>query len=113
MWVNVFQVELHTDLEGKLPVKIIDMVDKMEYKYYPNKCTGFVQQVSIPNNWLKILYVGLPTWNEGIDNTNSVCWKCRLMNDVFCDMILRTHIKKMRILVTIYVKEHNTKWFTK
>ena len=42
-------MELHTDLEGKLPVKIIDMVDKLEYRNHPNKCTGFFHQVSIPN----------------------------------------------------------------
>ena len=40
------QVELHTDLEAKLPWKVIDMVDKSEYKYYPNKCAGYIESVS-------------------------------------------------------------------
>ena len=39
-------MELHTDLEAKLPWKVIDMVDKSEYKYYPNKCAGYIESVS-------------------------------------------------------------------
>ncbi|XP_052283274.1 transient receptor potential cation channel subfamily A member 1-like isoform X2 [Dreissena polymorpha] len=34
------QVELHTSLERKLPMRLLNMVDKAEYTYYPNKCSG-------------------------------------------------------------------------
>lgn len=40
------KVELHTDLERKLPIRILDMVDKPEYTYFPNKCMGHLQKVS-------------------------------------------------------------------
>ena len=30
------QVELHTDLEKKLPTRLLEWVDKNEYKVYPN-----------------------------------------------------------------------------
>ena len=30
------QVEIHTDWERKLPVRLLEMVDKTEYKVYPN-----------------------------------------------------------------------------
>lgn len=39
------QVELHTDLERKLPFRILDMVDKPEYTYYPNKCMSHVEKL--------------------------------------------------------------------
>ena len=40
-------MELHTNLERKLPLKILDMVDKSEYAYYPNRCTGYLRRVGI------------------------------------------------------------------
>ncbi|XP_060594443.1 transient receptor potential cation channel subfamily A member 1-like isoform X2 [Ruditapes philippinarum] len=39
------QVELHTDLERKLPFKILDVVDKAEYTFYPNKCIGHLEKI--------------------------------------------------------------------
>ena len=39
------QVELHTNLEAKLPLKLLEMVDKPEYTYYPNKCSGQLSKV--------------------------------------------------------------------
>ncbi|XP_052283272.1 transient receptor potential cation channel subfamily A member 1-like [Dreissena polymorpha] len=41
------QVELHTSLERRLPFRLLDMVDKSEYTYYPNKCSGRFDGVSI------------------------------------------------------------------
>ena len=44
----IFQVELHTDLEGKIPRSILKYVDKTDYKVYP-KCTGNIfSRVGIP-----------------------------------------------------------------
>ncbi|XP_045160098.2 transient receptor potential cation channel subfamily A member 1-like isoform X2 [Mercenaria mercenaria] len=39
------QVELHTDLERKLPFRILEMVDKSEYTYYPNKCASVLSKL--------------------------------------------------------------------
>ncbi|KAL4235703.1 Transient receptor putative cation channel subfamily A member 1 [Mactra antiquata] len=39
------QVQLHTDLESKLPLRILDVVDKSEYTYYPNKCIGHIRKM--------------------------------------------------------------------
>ncbi|WAR23312.1 TRPA1-like protein [Mya arenaria] len=38
-------VELHTSLERRLPLKILDMVDKSELVYFPNKCSGRFQGI--------------------------------------------------------------------
>ncbi|XP_061192544.1 transient receptor potential cation channel subfamily A member 1-like [Saccostrea echinata] len=37
------QVELHTELERRLPARLLEKVDKMKYKEYPNKCGKMVK----------------------------------------------------------------------
>lgn len=47
------QVELHTNLERKLPLKILNFVDKSEYTHYPNKCMGHLEKI-----WSKMSFLG-------------------------------------------------------
>ncbi|XP_060077074.1 transient receptor potential cation channel subfamily A member 1-like [Ylistrum balloti] len=49
------QVELHTDLERRLPKWLLLKVDKVQYRYYPNKCGR-----SMASLWSKM------TWNKSI-----------------------------------------------
>nr|XP_034311437.1 transient receptor potential cation channel subfamily A member 1 isoform X1 [Crassostrea gigas] len=37
------QVELHTELERRLPAKLLEKVDKIKHKEYPNKCGKYVR----------------------------------------------------------------------
>ena len=46
IWYVSHQVQLHTDLERKLPWGILDMVDKCEQKHYPNKCSAHLNKVT-------------------------------------------------------------------
>ncbi|XP_033737356.1 transient receptor potential cation channel subfamily A member 1-like isoform X2 [Pecten maximus] len=50
------QVELHTDLERRLPKWLLLKVDKVEYRYYPNKCGQGMASL-----WSKM------TWNKNDD----------------------------------------------
>ncbi|KAK3089349.1 hypothetical protein FSP39_002938 [Pinctada imbricata] len=46
------QVELHTDLERRLPHKLLEMVDKMKIRVYPNKSIQKMKQM-----WSEMMYV--------------------------------------------------------
>ncbi|XP_022317392.2 transient receptor potential cation channel subfamily A member 1-like isoform X2 [Crassostrea virginica] len=37
------QVELHTELERRLPAKLLEKVDKIKHREYPNKCGKYVR----------------------------------------------------------------------
>ncbi|XP_069127645.1 transient receptor potential cation channel subfamily A member 1-like isoform X2 [Argopecten irradians] len=50
------QVELHTDLERRLPKWLLLKVDKVQYRHYPNKCGRGMASL-----WSKM------TWNKGDD----------------------------------------------
>ena len=37
------KVELHTELERRLPAKLLEKVDKIKHREYPNKCGKYVR----------------------------------------------------------------------
>ena len=48
----VTQVELHTDLERRLPKRLLEMVDKTKVKVYPNRSLQRMKQM-----WSKMMFI--------------------------------------------------------
>ena len=43
------QVELHTEFERRLPKTLLERVDKVNYRLYPNCKANFIKSVSFDN----------------------------------------------------------------